>query len=450
MRLESQSDYILHLAIVTNDNRVASLRKSMIFFPRNISYVRHFHAFRWISLRWILHSMDIPTSFTRWICLHVLLFSRRYIFLISRRRFSFELVFIRILPVGSLASFTYFARSYIPLVGYQHRCTGLTPEIMFTFDKRNCTSGEETDRIPRELNGNVEIVAATGLSQVPQVCKNEPCQLGVDEAGRGPVLGPMVYGISYAPLLRKQLLVELGCADSKSLTETKRDEIFDDICQHKDSIGWAIEAISPNVIANGMYRRTKISLNEISMTSATDLIRAAIEAGVNVAEVYVDTVGKPETYQARLQAVFPGVKIVVAKKADSTYPIVSAASICAKVSRDHAIHAWRFRENETDINGRKYGSGYPNDPVTKSWLSTNVDTVFGFPQLVRFSWSTAEQVLQSKALAVEWEETEESDSPNEQKILHFFARSPSKTLSSVHVKKHRFFTERCLSNATVL
>lgn len=269
----------------------------------------------------------------------------------------------------------------------------------------------------------------------------------MDEAGRGPVLGPMVYGISYAPLSRKQLLVDLGCADSKSLTEKKRDEIFDDICKHNDSIGWAIEAISPNVIANSMYRRTKVSLNEVSMISAIKLIQGAIEAGVNVAEIYVDTVGKPESYQARLKSIFPGVKIVVAKKADATYPIVSAASICAKVSRDHAIRAWRFREG--DCIGTEYGSGYPTDPMTKNWLSANVDAVFGFPQLVRFSWSTAEQILESKALAVEWEETEETEMPNEQTILKFFAKSPTK-LSNVHTKKHPFFTEHYLSNANVL
>lgn len=269
----------------------------------------------------------------------------------------------------------------------------------------------------------------------------------MDEAGRGPVLGPMVYGISYAPLSRKQLLVDLGCADSKSLTEKKRDEIFDDICKNKDSIGWAIEAISPNVIANSMYRRTKVSLNEVSMLSAIKLIQGAIEAGVNVAEIYVDTVGKPESYQTRLKGIFPGVKIVVAKKADATYPIVSAASICAKVSRDHAIRAWQFREG--DCIGTEYGSGYPTDPMTKNWLSGNVDEVFGFPQLVRFSWSTAEQILESKALTVEWEETEETETPNEQKILKFFAKSPTKS-SNVHTKKHPFFTERYLSNATVL
>lgn len=232
--------------------------------------------------------------------------------------------------------------------------------------------------------------------------------MGVDEAGRGPVLGPMVYGIAYAPLSNKQLLVDLGCADSKSLTENQRDSIFDKICTENDKIGWAVEAISPNYIANSMYRRCKKSLNEVSMQSAIGLIEGALKAGVNVTKIFVDTVGPPEKYQARLKDLFPQCDIVVAKKADSTYPIVSAASICAKVSRDHALRAWQFREGD---NETKYGSGYPTDPVTKTWLSENVDSVFGFPQLVRFSWSTAEKILESHAVSVEWEEVEDPETP---------------------------------------
>lgn len=284
------------------------------------------------------------------------------------------------------------------------------------------------------------------LSEVPNVCKNEPCQLGIDEAGRGPVLGPMVYGISYAPLSEKGLLVELGCADSKSLTEEKRDEIFDKICEQREKMGWAIEAISPNVIANSMYRRSKTSLNEVSMISAIGLVHKAIEAGVNIREVYVDTVGKPEKYQARLLQIFPEFKITVAKKADSTYPIVSAASICAKVSRDHALRAWQFREGSIET---QYGSGYPNDPLTKKWLSSTVDPTFGFPQIVRFSWSTAEKILESEALSVEWEEVESEDSPTAPKISKFFARTPTK-IGNASRKKHAFFVDRCLANASAL
>ncbi|XP_015115860.1 ribonuclease H2 subunit A [Diachasma alloeum] len=275
-------------------------------------------------------------------------------------------------------------------------------------------------------------------TEVPQICKDEPCQLGVDEAGRGPVLGPMVYGIAYAPLSKKQLLVDLGCADSKTLTEEKRDEIFDKICDKHEEMGWMVEAISPNIIANSMYRRSKTSLNEVSMNSAIGLIRRAIEAGANIAEVYVDTVGKPEKYEAKLKAIFPDIgKIVVAKKADSTYPIVSAASICAKVSRDHALRAWKFREGSPKGD---YGSGYPNDPVTKKWMSENVDPIFGYPQIVRFSWSTAETIVADKAVEVEWENVDDDDvkrDAKEQKISKFFAK--------VERERHEFFVDRCLS-----
>ncbi|XP_061402823.1 ribonuclease H2 subunit A [Musca vetustissima] len=244
------------------------------------------------------------------------------------------------------------------------------------------------------------------FSDIPQVCKDEPCMLGVDEAGRGPVLGPMVYGIAFCPITSKQALIDLGCADSKQLTEEKRDIIFDDINTKEYAntcIGWAVEIISPNVISTSMFRRAKCSLNEVSMNSAIGLIHAAVDHGVNIAEVYVDTVGPPEKYQAKLQAIFPQFKITVAKKADSTYPIVSAASICAKVSRDHALKVWQFPEGLT-LKSNDFGSGYPGDPVTKRFLSENIDLVFGFPRLVRFSWSTAENALADKAYDMEFDE----------------------------------------------
>lgn len=98
--------------------------------------------------------------------------------------------------------------------------------------------------------------------------------------------------------------------------------IFQSYCR------WAVEAISPNIISRNMLKRTKYSLNAVSMDSAIGLINAAIDLGVNIAEIYVDTVGPPDKYQAKLSALFPDFQITVAKKADSTYPIVSAASIC--------------------------------------------------------------------------------------------------------------------------
>ncbi|XP_052869526.1 ribonuclease H2 subunit A [Anopheles cruzii] len=286
------------------------------------------------------------------------------------------------------------------------------------------------------------------MSNVPQLCQDEPCMLGVDEAGRGPVLGPMVYGIAFCPLSKKEVLKTLGFADSKQLTEEKRDQIFDDM-NRKDyameAIGWAIEAISPNTISTSMLRRTKHSLNEVSMDSAIGLIQAAIDAGVNIAEVYVDTVGPPEKYQAKLKDIFPKFKITVAKKADSTYPIVSAASIAAKVTRDHALKVWQFRERENEAQN-SFGSGYPGDPVTKRFLG-DIDLVFGYPRLVRFSWSTAGNALEKKAFDMEFDDADDAKGAQakatygSEKLSKYFSASKNETR-----KRNEYFRERCLEH----
>lgn len=88
-----------------------------------------------------------------------------------------------------------------------------------------------------------------------------------------------------------------------------------------------------------------------------EMIRQVLRRKVNLQKVYIDTVGSPEKYQAKLEALFPGIEITVAKKADSLYPVVSAASICAKTSRDALLTNWKFLE-KVDVDA-EYGSGYP-------------------------------------------------------------------------------------------
>ena len=166
------------------------------------------------------------------------------------------------------------------------------------------------------------------------------------------------------------------------------------------------------------------------------------EHGVNVAEVYVDTVGPPEKYQAKLEAIFPGIKITVAKKADSLYPCVSAASICAKViyktvsghnifvscvqvARDRALKQWKFLEGD-DIEG-PWGSGYPGDPVTKKFLQEQIHPIFGFPGIVRFSWKTAEKILDEKCIKMEFEEVEPEEEENKNPSVSQYFVSVAKT-----------------------
>lgn len=285
----------------------------------------------------------------------------------------------------------------------------------------------------------------------------------------------MVYGIAFCPSKESELLTSFECADSKVLTEEKRDNIFSKLC-NVNTIGWGVEIISPNIICNNMLNPSKVSLNDISMNSAIGLIKAVIAAGVNVDHIYLDTVGKPEKYQAYLMTIFPNYKITVAKKADSTYPIVSAASICAKVTRDHALQQWKFIEDLNATN-KDFGSGYPGgnlnftvffcisyskhfcwvifineilfilDPVTKKFLTEYCDPVFGFPQLVRFSWSTASNALEETAYHVDWAEVEDESavSKNNASITSFFKSNKNPVKS-----RHPFFMERCLSSTTML
>jgi len=283
------------------------------------------------------------------------------------------------------------------------------------------------------------------FSTVPEVCKNSPCVLGIDEAGRGPVLGPMVYGIAYCPVERNSDLKALGVDDSKKLTEEERENMLQKVLDNKDYLGWAIDILSPNYISRSMYRRGKYNLNTMSHDTAIGLVKGAIEAGVQVSEVYVDTVGPPEKYQAMLEGVFPNLTIVVAKKADSLYPCVSAASICAKVARDHALRDWVFPEGDS-ITG-PWGSGYPGDPVTKKFLQEQLDPVFGFPGIVRFSWKTAEKIIEEKGIRIKWEEVEpeEEENANPSVAQYFVSHKTVKKEGKTQARMHPYFRERCLS-----
>lgn len=297
------------------------------------------------------------------------------------------------------------------------------------------------------------------ISEIPDICKEYPCMLGIDEAGRGPVLGmnvqiklymlsfsivgPMVYGIAVCCVNEATTLENLGCADSKALNEEKRDEIFSKMLK-SNKVAWSVEIISPKTICNSMLQRSKCSLNEISMNSAIGLIKAVEAQGVKISYIYVDTVGPPEKYQSHLSRLFPKYGITVAKKADSTYAIVSAASICAKVTRDHALKVWKCEELD-NVSYKDFGSGYPSDPVTKQFLRDNCNPVFGFPNLVRFSWSTASAVLEQNAYNVEFEETDEKSDvfpANSVSITSFFKSMKKDKTEKV---KHEFFRERYLN-----
>ena len=146
------------------------------------------------------------------------------------------------------------------------------------------------------------------------------------------------------------------------------------------------------------------NLNKISHDSAIGLIKKIRdEVGFKVKRVYLDTVGDPKKYKDIISRALndPEILITVESKADDTYPVVSAASICAKVTRDHALREFQFQEV-----GKKFGTdtgcGYPSDPKTKTWLKENIDPVYGFPSLVRFSWKTSYSMLEANDTKADW------------------------------------------------
>ncbi|GAA5969937.1 hypothetical protein JCM21900_004452 [Sporobolomyces salmonicolor] len=229
--------------------------------------------------------------------------------------------------------------------------------------------------------------------------------LGVDEAGRGPALGPQVYGIAFCKLSYLDELKELGFADSKTLTDPLREKLFKIILEHQENVKYAVTVMSPNDISMGMLRKVPYNLNAQSHDVTINLIREVLERGYDVKECYVDTVGPAADYQAKLSSFFPTISFTVTSKADALFPIVSAASIVAKVTRDRVLEQWRFVEGEEvekNEAARRFGSGYPSDPKTVAWLQDNFHPIFGFPNVARFSWAPVRNALQKKGAQSKW------------------------------------------------
>lgn len=263
-----------------------------------------------------------------------------------------------------------------------------------------------------------------------------PVVLGVDEAGRGPVIGPMVYGIFYLPIeLQHSLLTTTyHFDDSKVLTPLVRARLMRTICTSTSDLfsqcGWAVRSLSARDISAGMLKAGgSYNLNAQAMDATVDLIRSVIEQGVNVAEVYVDTIGQPVVYQRKLAAIFPTVKVTVEKKADSLFPCVSAASVVAKVTRDvscevmyRAVSAEKEAEFQQDgvlaVEEAGWGSGYPSDAKCVSWLKSNVNGMFGWGPECRFSWGTVKDLMddKTKSKQVEWPD----DDQDNNKVSQYF------------------------------
>ncbi|CAK7564480.1 MAG: hypothetical protein SEPTF4163_002374 [Sporothrix epigloea] len=297
--------------------------------------------------------------------------------------------------------------------------------------------------VPSATSSVSQVDSTKESANARPLAEGVPCVLGVDEAGRGPVLGPMVYGVFYAPLSLADALLRgeapnvdrdpaTGAPhrfdDSKVLSATVRSTLMETVCRPGSTLhsncGWAVELLSARDIGAGMMSPTAAAgnLNAQAAESTVNLIRGVLERGVRVTDVFVDTVGPPATYQKKLERYFPGLRITVSKKADSIYPCVSAASVCAKVTRDVALEVLykRYTALSTDASSASaalgWGSGYPSDGRCTTWLRRNMHPLFGWGPECRFSWSTAKDMLEDSkkngGVQVDWPEPEDNAPDN--------------------------------------
>ncbi len=204
---------------------------------------------------------------------------------------------------------------------------------------------------------------------------------GVDEAGRGCVVGPLVVAGIAVKTENLQLLTELGVKDSKLLTAKKRENLYPEIIEltEKHHIIKLPPAQIDKVVQSSRILHKLNRLEAQTMAKILEVLRPD-EAYVDAADVVAHRFGNHISECLKLKT-----RIVSEHKADRTYPIVSAASIIAKVERDGEIAKLRAKYGD-------FGSGYLTDDKTTIFLKRLLDENGNYPSFIRKSWKPAQRV----------------------------------------------------------
>jgi len=204
---------------------------------------------------------------------------------------------------------------------------------------------------------------------------------GVDDAGRGAVLGPLVIAGVLVDQKYLDNFVGLGVKDSKLLSPRRRRCLATEILKIVKS--HHIVRLSPAEIDQVVESGGKLHrLNRLEAHAMAEVIRS-LKPDV----VYVDASDVlPDRFRQHIAEEVPfRIQIISEHKADKTYPIVSAASIIAKVERDEAVAELRKRYGDL-------GSGYIADPKTVSFLEKWMKEYGSYPEFVRKSWKPAKKI----------------------------------------------------------
>lgn len=203
---------------------------------------------------------------------------------------------------------------------------------------------------------------------------------GIDEAGRGPVLGPLVIACVWATAADIQRLEGAGVRDSKKLSPSRREYLAHVI--ERMGLATKVVPISASLIDKLMRQGT--NLNQIEFKYMVE----AAKGGPLAHEIIIDAVDvKPDRFAAKFQVEFPDVKVTAEHKADDNHTVVAAASIVAKTTRDRMV------EEITETVGQNIGSGYPGDKVTRAFLTDHYKSHGSFPNFVRHGWKTVQLII---------------------------------------------------------
>ncbi|MCX8170600.1 MAG: ribonuclease HII [Candidatus Bathyarchaeota archaeon] len=208
---------------------------------------------------------------------------------------------------------------------------------------------------------------------------------GVDDAGRGPVIGPLVIAGVLVDEDGLDSFIRMGVRDSKTLSPNRREHLAHEIL--KVVRDYRVVKVPPSEIDNivGSGRR----LNRLNRLEARVMASIIRDLKPNIAYVDASDV-VPERFKQHILEEIPfNVKIISEHKADKKYPVVSAASIIAKVERDREIENLKNKYGD-------FGSGYPADPKTIRFLRDWVERYGSYPDFVRKTWKTAKKMLMEK------------------------------------------------------
>lgn len=200
---------------------------------------------------------------------------------------------------------------------------------------------------------------------------------GIDEAGRGAVLGPLIIAAVAIEENRVKELLGLGVKDSKLLSRRARESLYESIKGLTDLVHMV--ELSPMTVDKYVLRGEKFRrLNYLEAIGISDLI-----SKLPADRYYVDAPDvKPERFSKTINTILGRkVKIISSHHADRIYPVVSAASIVAKVERDSRVENLRQKFGPL-------GSGYPADKSTRNFLKLWLQNEKGLPPFGRSSWKT--------------------------------------------------------------